>query len=80
MTQGSNSSHRCSRVPPPEGGMTGWDDEPFDGLGHGARSEAPRPTESVDPLTRQLRDIYGAVAEEPIPEAIATLLEHLKTN
>ncbi len=39
---------------------------------------APPILDSVDPLTRQLRQMYGAIADEPIPEPIAALLERLK--
>jgi hypothetical protein len=38
----------------------------------------PPVLDSVDPLTRQLRHMYGAIADEPIPDAIAALLERLK--
>ena len=39
-----------------------------------------RPADTVDPLTRQLRQMYGAIAEEPIPAEIETLLRRLRGN
>ena len=39
---------------------------------------APSPPDTVDPLTRQLRQMYGAIAEEPIPTEIEALLNRLK--
>ena len=38
---------------------------------------APPIADAVDPLTRRLRRMYGAIAEEPIPDAIAALLQRL---
>jgi hypothetical protein len=39
---------------------------------------APPPVDTVDPLTRQLRQMYGAIADEPIPAEIETLLNRLR--
>jgi len=39
---------------------------------------APPPVDTVDPLTRQLRQMYGAIADEPIPTEIETLLNRLR--
>jgi len=33
---------------------------------------------ALDPLTAQLRRLYGAIVEEPVPESILALLKRLK--
>jgi len=45
--------------------------------GTAAKGHAVLP-DTVDPLTRQLRQMYGAIAQEPIPAEIEALLNRLK--
>lgn len=79
MSESSSPTNRRTSV-------NGRDDEPMDGVPTAAAGPllakdvaAPAALDSLDPLTRQLRQMYGAIADEPIPEAIATLLERLKS-
>ena len=39
---------------------------------------APPSVDTVDPLTRQLRQMYGAIAGEPVPAEIEALLDRLR--
>jgi hypothetical protein len=76
----SESSRPLNRRTP----VSSRDDEFMDGSPAATRlpvmngHSAPPVLDSVDPLTRQLRQMYGAIADEPIPEAIAALMERLK--
>jgi len=78
MSESSSTSNR--RTPVSAGESQPVDDGPGAVSGplvvNGAM--APSTVDSIDPLTRQLRQMYGSIAEEPIPEAIAALLERLK--
>jgi hypothetical protein len=78
MSESSSQSNRRTAMP-------GRDDEGTDGAPSATvqmpvmnGSAVPPVLDSIDPLTRQLRHMYGAIADEPIPEAIAALLERLK--
>lgn len=81
MTQSSSNSNRRTA-------LSGGDEQTIEiaavGTANGsagplaANGAPPTLPDTVDPLTRQLRQMYGAIAEEPIPDAIAALLERLK--
>lgn len=81
MTQSSSNSNRRTA-------LSGGDEQTVDvgaaatvdGMASplAANGATPPVPDTVDPLTRQLRQMYGAIAEEPIPDAIAALLERLK--
>jgi len=78
MTVSSGTSIRPSEMAHTEISMPGRDDDdPPACAPDGCRS---RSAEMVDPLTRQLRQIYGAIAEEPIPSEIAALLRRLRDS
>ena len=72
MSQGSSisSSPICGEPAPQAQG---------EGTTSATPRRAPPPAiEPIDPLVRQLREMYGAIAEEPIPEALAALIARLR--
>lgn len=48
--------------------------------GEDRHGEQDQPQPAADPLTRQLRDAYQSVANEPLPDELNALLERLKNT
>lgn len=42
------------------------------------KKDENEPPAGADPITRQLRDAYQSVANEPLPDELSSLLERLK--
>jgi len=81
MTVSRGSTLSSSPMPQVEADMPGRDDDRR-GAPPGALDgqAALRPADMIDPLTRQLRQMYGAIADEPIPTEIEALLRRLRDS
>ena len=77
MTANSGTSNRPSEMAHIETSMPGRDANHPPGA---PDEQGPRPAEMLDPLTRQLRQIYGAIVDEPIPSEIEALLGRLRDS